>query len=128
MNNFIAVVDDFKITMTMRHDSLAIKWSFFQESIHSTLQGEGRYNVFSDLTLVSEDYAEYKVNQFVLSACSPVFKEILLENPHPHPLIYLNGVTKNELHNFLHLLYFGNATIYSSHVNGLLKFIEEFTN
>ena len=53
---------------------------------------------FTDVTIVSGDeLLDYQVHKFVLSAVSPVFKEILLNNPHEHPLIYLNGVKEQEL-------------------------------
>ena len=45
---------------------------------------------FADLTIVSGDeLLDYQVHKFVLSAVSSVFKEILLNNPHEHPLMYL---------------------------------------
>ena len=79
-------------------DILRIKWNFHNISVLSMMQGfrkEDNENL-TDVTMVSDDMLlKYQVHKFVLSAVSPVFKEILLNNPHDHPLIYLTGV--NEL-------------------------------
>ena len=44
---------------------------------------------FVDVTLISDDQIPLHAHKFILSACSPVLKTLLLENPHSHPLIYL---------------------------------------
>ena len=74
---------------------LGIKWNFQYESVFSMIQGltKEEEDPFSDVTIVSGDQRlDYQVHKFVLSAVSPVFKEILMKNPHEHPLIYLSDV------------------------------------
>ena len=48
---------------------------------------------FSDVTLACSDNKQVKAHKVILGACSPFFKEILLRNPHQHPLIYLKGIS-----------------------------------
>ena len=110
----------------MSQESFALKWNFFHDSIHSTLEGEARDNNFTDVTLVSDELISYQAHQFVLSACSQRFKDLLLKHPHQHPTIYLKGIRDRELYYFLQLIYFGNATISDFHLEDLLKVIEEF--
>ena len=82
---------------------------------------------FSDVTLVSGDeLLDYQVHKFVLSAVSPVFKEILLNNPHDHPLIYLSNVRERELQLLLQLIYFGRTTAYDSQVDAFLKVLSDY--
>ena len=47
-------------------------------------------NSFCDVTLVSDDQIRFQAHRYVLSTFSPVLKNIFLNNPHSHPLIYLN--------------------------------------
>ena len=57
----------------------------------SSLSDAFTEHCFSDVTLVSDDQRPFQAHKYVLSAFSPVLKDILLNNPHPHPLIYLRG-------------------------------------
>ena len=54
-------------------------------------------NKFTDVTLVSDDKILFNAHRYVLGVCSPVLKNILLNNPHHHPLIYLRDVNHQEL-------------------------------
>ena len=74
------------------------------------------FQEFSDVTLVCDDdkqvfahkvafdafwwqagFVKTILMKVILSACSPFFRRILLNNPHQHPLIYLTGVSKHFL-------------------------------
>ena len=69
-------------------DVLGVKWNFRYETVFSMIQGLTNEDPFSDVTLVSGDeHLDYQVHKFVLSAVSPEFKEMFLNNPHEHPLI-----------------------------------------
>ena len=66
---------------------------------------------FVNVTLVSEDDQEIKAHKVVLSACSQVLKNILLRNPHQHPLIYPSGVKYQELKSLVNFMYLGPAQV-----------------
>ena len=110
----------------MSQESFALKWNFYHNSVQSTLAGEARDNNFTDVTLVSDELVSYQAHQFVLSVCSPVFKELLLKNPHQHPSIYLKGIQDRDLYYFLQLIYFGSVAISDYYLEDLLKVIDEF--
>jgi hypothetical protein len=55
------------------------------------------------------------------SAFSPVKKNLLLNSPHSHPLIYLRGVKQQELGSILQFMYHGEAAIHQNSVNMLLE-------
>ena len=44
---------------------------------------------FVDVTLVSDDQESFQAHKIVLSSFSPVLKDLLLSNSHPHPIIFL---------------------------------------
>ena len=113
--------------MSQESNIFDVRWNFHYESVFSMIQGLSNEDDFSDVTLVScDEQLDYQVHKFVLSAVSPVFKEILLNNPHDHPLIYLNSVKERELQYLLQLSYFGRTTVYESQVDAFLKVLEEF--
>ena len=53
---------------------------------------------FTDVTLVTDDKKTIKAHRNILSACSPVFKNILqMEITNNHPVIYLRGIQYTEI-------------------------------
>ena len=66
---------------------------------------------FVDVTLVAEDGKQVKAHKVVLSACSSVLKNILVTNPHQHPLIYLTGLKYQELPSMINFMYLGQAEV-----------------
>ena len=99
-----------------KQNILDIKWNYYHSNIHSILENEIQDNRYTDVTLVSEDLYEYKVHKFILSASSPVLKEILVNNVHKHPLIYLNGIMNRDLEYLLLLIYSGEAAVHEEHL------------
>ena len=61
----------------------------------------------------------------VLIASSPFFQKILKRNKHPHPLIYMRGVTPENLMAMVDFLYHGEANVYQENVDSLLVLAEE---
>ena len=110
----------------MNQESFLLKWKFYEKSLSATLETDITDNNFADVTLLSDDLSPFKVHKFVLSACSPVLKEILLKNPHSSPMIYLNGVKTQVLRTLLQLTYFGQATLYQNSIEPFLKVVEAF--
>ena len=47
---------------------------------------------FIDVTLACEDGKQIKAHKAILSTSSNVFRNILVNNPHQHPLLYLKGI------------------------------------
>ena len=93
-----------------------LKWKHLISNHASGLSDIFEDKSFSDVTLVSDDQIPFKAHRFVLSAFSPVFKNILLNNPHSRPLIFLRGVNHQELNSILQLIYLGEASIYNENI------------
>ena len=65
---------------------------------------------FSDITLVTEDKEQIKANINILSACSPVFKDILKKDNNSSPIMYLRGIQYSEMESIMQFIYLGEAT------------------
>jgi hypothetical protein len=105
----------------MKPEIFSLNWKTFKNHLASSLRDLITENMFSDVTLVSDEQIQFQAHKFVLSACSPVLKNLLLNNPHSHPLIYLRGVKQQELQSILQFMYLGEARIHQDHINTLFN-------
>ena len=69
-----------------------VKWKYLNSNRSSSFKDVFEQKSFSDVTLVSDEQIPFPAHRYILSAFSPVFKDILLNNPHSHPLIFLRDV------------------------------------
>ena len=93
-----------------------LKWKYFNFNVKSRVSKVIKDQCFCDVTLVSDDQKPFQAHRYVLSAFSPVLKNILLNNPHSHPLIYLRGVNHQELDSILQFIYLGKASVNHSNM------------
>ena len=76
---------------------------------------------FTDVTLVTDDKKTIKAHRNILSACSPVFKNILqMEITNNHPVIYLRGIQHTEMESIFQFIYFGEAKFDEERMNELM--------
>ena len=79
-------------------------------------------NDFADVTLVCDDKKQIKSHRNILSACSPVFKNILnLTSSINHPVIYLRGIKHSEMKSILDFIYLGEANCHEKKVDEFLS-------
>ena len=82
-------------------ESYNLSWQQFVEHLRHLSQQLYQEGEYADVTLVSDDQTQFKAHKIVLSACSPVFKKIIENNPSQHPLIYLRGIQSYEMESIL---------------------------
>ena len=75
---------------------------------------------FADVTLATMDGQQIRVHKLILSSASNFFRNILLKNPHPSPLLYLNGIKHAELEMIMRFIYMGQCDLETSELE---KFI-----
>ena len=75
---------------------------------------------FSDVTLVTEDKKQIKANISILSACSPVFKDVLKKEKHSSPIMFLRGIQYSEMESIMQFVYLGEATFYEERIDEFL--------
>ena len=77
---------------------------------------------FADVTLVSDDKQAIKAHRNILSACSPVFRNILkMQSDCNHPVLYLRGVQHSVIESILQFIYLGEAKLHEEKLNGFLS-------
>ena len=75
---------------------------------------------FTDVTLACTDQQQISVHKIILSAGSNFFKNLLIQNPHPHPLIYLK-INYMVLHSIVKFIYFGECEVEHSQIDHFLS-------
>ena len=76
---------------------------------------------FCDVTLVGNDNMKIEAHKVILSGASVFFNNMLQSDDHPHPLIFMRGVTHEVLKAMLDLIYSGEAYLEEEHVESFVK-------
>ena len=77
-----------------------LKWKDFSPNVKSRLSDVIKEQSFCDVTLVSDDQKPFQAHRYVLSTFSPVLKNIFLNNPYSHTLIYIRGVNHRDFYSY----------------------------
>lgn len=101
-------------------DKFCLKWNDFQSTVSKSFRILRQEEDFYDVTLVSEDELQLSAHKLVLSACSSFFKNILKKNVHTKPLIYLSGISSDNLKNILDYVYCGEVQLFQDQVDSFL--------
>ena len=111
--------------MSAKSKKLCIKLNEFQQNISSSFKELREDADFSDVTLVCEEDQQFEAHRVILSACSPLFQNMLKKNKHSHPLIYMRGLKAKDLLSILDFMYHGEAFIYKDDLDAFLTLAEE---
>ena len=102
-------------------EKYTLNWHTFTDHLQlmfKDLYEEGKH---SDVTLVCDDQTQFKAHKIVLSACSPVFKKIIDNNPSQHPLIYLRGIQSYAMESILQFMYLGEGRFHYERMGEFFK-------
>merc|ERR1712001_158772 len=102
-------------------DKYTLNWHTFTDHLQLMFKDLYEEEKHSDVTLVSDDQTQFKAHKIVLSACSPVFKRIIDNNPSQHPLIYLRGIQSYEMESILQFMYLGEGKFYYERMGEFIK-------
>ena len=107
----------------MPHQEKSIfSWHAYTDHLRDILREMKTSNDFADVTLVCDDKKEIKAHRNILSACSPVFKNMLkIDQQSNHPVIYLRGIQHLQMEAILKFVYLGETSI---HQDILTEFIQ----
>ena len=106
-------------------EKLCLQWNDFKENIGSTFAELRDGKDFADVTLACEDGEQIEAHRIVLASSSPVFKNLLVKNKHPHPLIYMKGVKFDQLSAIVDFIYFGETRTFEENLETFLALAEE---
>lgn len=108
--------------MVMDASRFEISWKSFETHLKQSNRDFYQDLNFSDVTLVSDDLVENQAHRLVLSACSPVFRKLLISTASAkHPLLYLKGVKDDQLKSILEFVYFGSTKLDEDKVDDFVK-------
>ena len=92
-------------------DLMSLQCERFQDIIIDNIQGLKEQHDFSDVTLACKDNQTIRSHKFILSAFSPVLRNILKVQNHPNPIIFMFGVEHKTLESLLDFIYLGEVKI-----------------
>ena len=100
-------------------DKFDLTWHTFSTHGQDLFKNLMETQEFTDVTLISDDQHQYRVHKFILSACSSVFREILLNNP-LNSSVYLRGIFHEDLEAILQFIYLGECSLNHTRMNEFL--------
>ena len=97
------------------------RWHLPCKLIADSVKGQSNAIDSSDVTLVCDDKKFLKAHKVILSASSPVLRNILLSNPHPHPVVFLRDVHHDHLVPVLQFMYRGQVNVHNDDMESVLE-------
>jgi hypothetical protein len=112
-------------------ENFCLRWNDFESNVSGSFRELREDSDFFDVTLATSDSGPrtLQAHKVILSACSNFFKQMLRQqsrtHAHPHPFIYLRGVTYNDLLSVLDFMYHGEVNVAQDDLNSFLAVAEE---
>jgi len=103
---------------------VSLKWHQFSNNLGITSNMLRDSNILTDTTLVVEGI-QVPAHRFILAASSSLFLSLLHPISHPHPLVYLRGVSHRDLMFLLDFMYKGVVHVEENYLLSFLKTAEE---
>ena len=107
------------------YEKLCLQWNDFKDNVGSAFGRFKEENDFADVTLACEDGNQFEAHKVILAASSPFFENLLKRKKHPHPLVYMRGVSSVDLEAVINFLYFGEANISQENLETFLAIAQE---
>jgi len=101
-------------------EKFSLKWNDFHSNVSGSFSLYRTEEYLHDVTLVSDDQNRVSAHKLVLSASSEYFRNIFKSNPHPNPLLCLDGISVEDLNNIMDYIYNGEVQIYKENLDRFL--------
>ncbi|XP_059098225.1 protein jim lovell-like isoform X2 [Tigriopus californicus] len=101
----------------------SLKWNNHQSHVLSAFDALLQNESLVDCTLVCDD-TNIKAHKVVLSACSPYFQKIFVDNPGKHPIIVLKDVKGWEVQCIVDFMYKGETSVPEAQLQNLIRAAE----
>ena len=117
INSKLHTASAFSMTTNMAWESQS-----YSDHLKEMLQEMFTANSFTDVTLVTDDKKHIQAHRNILSASSPVFKDIFQidRNKQNHSVIYLRGVKSLDLEAILEFIYLSQTSMHEKKMRNFL--------
>ena len=109
-------------------EKFCLRWNDFESNVSQSFQDLRLSGDFFDVSLVTDDESSLDAHKVILSACSPFFRKILSRqakmSKHPHPVIYLRGISIQDLGHVMDFIYHGAVNVAQDSLEDFLKVAE----
>ena len=105
----------------MSAEKFSLSWNEFGRNVEHTFKTLLNDKNFTDVTLVSADSKQIKAHKVILSSRSKFFNQILLENPHQPPLLFLKGIRHSDLLAIVQFIYLGQTEVAQDDLNHFME-------
>ena len=113
----------------MSEEKFCLKWNDFESNVSSSFRELREAKALFDLTLVCGEFHTFQAHKVVLSASSPFFSRVLCQNAQNmntnNPMIYLRGISHNDLQYILDFIYYGEVNVTQDRLNSFLAVAED---
>ena len=110
-------------------EELCLRWNDFESILSRSFNEMRQESDFFDVKIACfDDKSVMKTipaHKVVLSACSPVFKEILRAMTEKNPLIFLRGISYHEMEAVLDFMYNGQTKVQHTDLDAFLAAAED---
>ena len=106
-------------------EKLCLKWNDFQDNVSSAFGSLREDSDFTDVTLACGDGQQIEAHKVILAAQSPFFHGLFKRNKHPNQLVYMRGVSYENLRAIADFLYYGEANINQENLDSFLAIAED---
>lgn len=100
-----------------------LRWNNYQTNLTIVFDQLLQNESFVDVTLAC-DGNSIKAHKIVLSACSPYFQSLFVDNPCQHPIIIMRDVKWHELKAVVEFMYKGEINVSQEQIGPLLRVAE----
>lgn len=105
-------------------EKFVLKWADYSTTVTAALQELRNMEELFDITLAVEN-KQILAHKLVLAASSSFFRNVIKNNPHQHPLLYLKGVKYSSLVSILNFMYHGQVSVAQDELTSFLNVAEE---
>ena len=109
--------------MNCAEQEFSLRWNNHEHNLCTVLESMLKRKILVDATLSAEG-KHYKVHKAVLSACSPYFEELFVDNNNSHLIVILKDVKAEDLKSLIDYMYTGQVTVNQSELTEFLKTAE----
>ena len=112
----------------MDESGIVLQWKGYNSTKDLSFQILFEDQDFTDVTLACENGSSLQAHKVILSSCSEFFSKILKQNPSPHPLVYLQGVSIEDLNLLKRFMYIGRTHVKMDQIESFMNVSRRFLN